>query len=202
MREFVEKIIREAGALGKSYFEKAEFSVSTKAHRADFLTDADTAVSDYFVHAISQAYPEHGIMTEELDTPIRPDAEYQWVIDPIDGTMNFKLGIHLWCILVALLKDGEPVLAAAYDPMSHQLYIAEEGKGTTFNGQQVHVNDHAHIDRTMGFFHVGPDNPTHPTYSKLFADMTAAGSRALNPRTRFLSCKVSSGEIVYSISNS
>lgn len=149
MDEFLKCIIREAGGIAKEYFDKG-VEHSTKRHIGDLLTAADIAVSDFLVGAINKKFPDHQIHSEEMKDDINPGAEYEWVIDPIDGTRNFAMGVPMWCQLVAVLKNGEPYLNAVYNPIVNELFFAEKGKGAELNGEKISVNGVASLDHAFG----------------------------------------------------
>ena len=86
---------------------------------------------------IAKAFPAHGIIGEELGNE-RADAEWVWVLDPIDGTKSFISGVPLWGTLIALLHQGQPVLGAIHQPVLHQLMIGD-GRVTTLNARPVHT---------------------------------------------------------------
>ncbi len=140
MDTFLKKIIKEGGMIAKKFFDKG-VTHTTKAHLGDLLTEADMEVSNYLVTQIHKAYPDHHIFSEEMDEEINPGAQYEWVIDPIDGTRNFAMGIPMWCVLVAVLKDGELHMSAVYNPTADELFFAEAGKGATMNEKEIHVNN-------------------------------------------------------------
>lgn len=138
MEMFLHTIIREAGRMGLSYFDK-EFEVEVKSEPFDLLTEADTAINDYLSKIIRETFPTHSITSEELEYHDGEGAyEYEWVIDPIDGTYNFAHGVGIWAVVIALLKDGEPLYSAIYFPVSNQLFYANE-TGTYLNGKKLSV---------------------------------------------------------------
>ncbi len=145
MEDFLKNIIIEAGAIAKGYFFQG-VSHTYKSNQGDLLTIADTTVEQFLVDKISKQYPDHHIHTEERAEDINPGAEYEWVIDPIDGTRNFAMGISFWCHLIAILKNGELYMAAVYNPISAELFFAEAGKGAFLNGRQIQVNDKSSLD--------------------------------------------------------
>lgn len=149
MQTFLLDIIREAGKLAKEYFD-AGVTHRTKENLGDLLTDADIAVSNFLVSQIHRRYPDHHIHSEELADDINPGAEYEWVIDPIDGTRNFAMGISFWCQLVAVMKNGAPYLAAIYNPNADELFFAEVGRGAVMNGKAIHVNSTSTLDYGFG----------------------------------------------------
>ncbi len=149
MDEFLKITIRSAGEIAKEYFTQG-VSATTKANLGDLLTVADKAVENFLVQKILAEYPDHHIHSEELAEDINPGGEYEWVIDPIDGTRNFAGAIPFWCHLIAILKNGEPYLAAAYNPIADELFFAEAGKGAYLNGRQIKVNSVDTLDFSFG----------------------------------------------------
>ncbi|HLD61015.1 MAG TPA: inositol monophosphatase [Patescibacteria group bacterium] len=149
MQEFLKTIIIESGALAKDYFYKGVHA-SFKANRGDLVTEADIAVEKLLVSRIQEKFPTHHIHTEESKEDINPGAEYEWVIDPIDGTRNFAMGISFWCQLIAVMKNGEPYLATVYNPLSNELFFAEKGKGAFLNNKRITVNTTDSLDFCFG----------------------------------------------------
>lgn len=164
MKDFLVSTIREAGEMAKEYFYRG-VTTKIKSHPTDFVSEADTAISDFFVKKIGAKYPDHHIHTEELKKDVNDGAEWEWVIDPIDGTRNFAFGVPLWCVLAAALKDGETILAAAYLPLSDQLFFAEKGKGARLNEKKMpFFPPRAVIPFTPGNFGVVMNSPYFDRY--------------------------------------
>jgi len=151
MQDFLKHIIREAGEMGKKYFFKG-VSYTVKSHPADFLTEADTAISEFLVNAIKEKYPNHHIKSEEMKDDLNAGSEYEWVIDPIDGTWAFVNGIGTWAVMVAVVKNGEPYIAAVFFPLPDHLFFAEQGKGAFLNDTQIKVDNTKEIHKTRGHF--------------------------------------------------
>ena len=91
----------------------------------DPVTEADKGAERAIREMIAARYPDHGVIGEEYGED-RPDAEFVWVLDPIDGTKAFITGVPLWGTLVALLHHGQPVLGAIHQPVLGQLMIGGE----------------------------------------------------------------------------
>jgi len=123
-----------AGAI-KPYY-RANVAVETKADQSP-VTIADREAEQVMRQAIMQAYPEHGILGEEYGHH-QPDAPYQWVLDPIDGTKSFVSGSYLFGTLIALVKDGRPILGVINHPIFDDFLIGD-GRCTWLNGEPVHV---------------------------------------------------------------
>lgn len=203
MQEFLQTTIRAAGALAKSYFD-AGVSHTIKKNLGDLLTEADTAVSTFLVSEIQKQYPDHHIHSEEMAEDINPGAEYEWVIDPIDGTRNFAHGIPIWCQLVCILKNGEPYMAAIYNAPYDQLFFAEKGKGATLNGRQIRVNTVDSLEHGFGFFGrwEGEDSDKVVEYKQFVTRCVNDTSVWLHAwGTMLAACSVASGGADFFVSN-
>jgi myo-inositol-1(or 4)-monophosphatase len=133
-------LARRGGELAKSLVGKT--AASRKADKS-VVTEADKKVQDLIVGELAVKYPDHGLIAEE-ETPLtagRPggDAEYVWSIDPIDGTRNYASGIHVYCCSIALLRNGQPVVGAIYEPNFNWLFSAAAGRPATLNGEVISV---------------------------------------------------------------
>lgn len=104
------------------------------------VTAADFEADDVLARAIGEALPDHGVLSEERRTSV-PEAEWCWLIDPIDGTSNFIVGLPWWCVSVALAHRGEVVLAVVDAPALDARWIAVRGAGATRDGQPLAVRD-------------------------------------------------------------
>lgn len=98
------------------------------------VTHMDRDADDRLREAIADAFPTHGLISEERDTVV-PDTEWCWIVDPIDGTSNFLTGLPYWCVSVALTLGGQPVLAIVDAPMVGARYVAAAGDGA-WRGQR------------------------------------------------------------------
>ncbi len=123
--------------------DSGDLEVTVKADGTP-VTDADTAVDDHLRARLMDAYPGHGVLSEERGTR-SPTTAWTWVIDPIDGTSNFTNRLPYWCISVALLRDGEPVLGVVDAPVLGRRYVAIVGGGaevisrtTSLDGREDH----------------------------------------------------------------
>ena len=149
MEIFIKETIVKAGALALTHF-RAGVSARTKSSPADLVTEADDQVSDLIIRHIQANYPSHHIYSEERTERINQGAEYEWVIDPIDGTRNFAMGIPVWCVMIALLRHGELLMNAIYNPIAGHLFFAKKGVGSFMNDKPLGVNRIASLDHSMG----------------------------------------------------
>ncbi len=154
----------EAGAAEMSRFFNGSFLVSNKEGINNLVTEADHASEKAIFSVIKQAYPDHFILSEESGAIVM-DSSYKWIIDPIDGTVNFANGIPLCCVSIGLECEGELILGAVYNPFMNELFIGEKGKGATLNNKKINVSDKADVGKSClatGFPYTYLDNANGP----------------------------------------
>jgi histidinol-phosphatase len=142
----------DADAISLSGFTSRSFGVSRKADNSE-VTDIDRATEQAIVASLTSARPDYGIFGEEYGVSGPADAEYQWVIDPIDGTTNFVRGVPVWATLIALVHNGIPVLGVVSAPAMGFRWWATQGGGAFFNGTRIHASatatiSEAHVSTT------------------------------------------------------
>lgn len=130
----------KAGASEIMRFFNQSFTISNKEGINNLVTEADHAAEKAIIDVIHKAYPDHYILSEEAGA-ISKDSEYKWIIDPIDGTVNFAHGIPLNCVSIGIEKGGEIVMAAVLNPHLNELFFAEKGKGATLNDKPIRVSE-------------------------------------------------------------
>jgi len=123
-----------AGAAIRPYFRRP-LKVDDKADLSP-VTEADRAAEAAMRLLIAARFPEHGIIGEEYG-PERPDAEFVWVLDPIDGTKSFISGVPLFGTLIALAERGRPILGVIDQPIQRERWVGAMGRPTIFNGAPV-----------------------------------------------------------------
>lgn len=154
---------KKAGAITLRYFE------TSVAHEVkedkSFVTAADKEAEAAIIREIKKHFPGHGIIGEESGEE-KTEGEFQWVIDPLDGTANFVNGIPLFAVSIAVLKKRRPVAAVVYQPVGDSLYAAAKGKGTTWKGTRVHVS---HGDAEHAMITFGPGKKEKERLNRLFS---------------------------------
>lgn len=148
MKEFMLSITREAGILTQSMFGKFG-KVETKSGPLDVVTEADKASDQLFTDRITASLPDHGIISEELPA-YQTDKDYVWVIDPIDGTLNYRTGIPSYAIIVALRYKNETIMSCVHNPVTGEFHTAEKGRGAYLNGGPIHCSNHETIESSLG----------------------------------------------------
>lgn len=129
----------KAGAAEILRFFNGDFKVSNKEGVNNLVTEADHASEKAILAVIKSKFPEHYILTEESGAIVK-DSNYKWIVDPIDGTVNFAHGIPLNCVSIGIEHNGEIVLAAVYNPHLNEFFFAEKGKGATLNDKPIRVS--------------------------------------------------------------
>lgn len=130
---------REAGAIISGYYD-GTVEVREKGHDNP-LTAADLESNARIRSLVAAAFPDDGWLSEETaDSTERLTRRRVWVVDPLDGTKEFIQHIPEFCVCIALVEDGRPVVGVEYNPATSRLYVAARGRGTTMNGQPVRVS--------------------------------------------------------------
>jgi myo-inositol-1(or 4)-monophosphatase len=131
MLEFAIEVAEEAGRLLLGYQDGglSTDQVKTKASDADLVTVADVASERLILGALRAQYPRHRFFSEESSRGEPPDAEWLWLVDPLDGTTNFAHGLPIFAVNLALAHRGEVVLAVTHEPRQARTYWGERGSG-------------------------------------------------------------------------
>lgn len=140
---FMVDLAREAGRLLCGHFERGKTESSLKADYS-LVTQADRDADELITQSIQEAFSQDLIISEESKTQLQArisaeDPKIIWVIDPLDGTTNFSLGLHYWGTLIARLEGGQPAQAVMYFPIMDELYTVHKNQGAYLNGEKLHV---------------------------------------------------------------
>ncbi|XP_063701504.1 inositol monophosphatase 1 [Culicoides brevitarsis] len=141
--EHVMKLVDEVGDIISSRFFAPKAKVVTKSSNIDFVTETDQQVEKHLMDGITAKFPSHKFIGEE-ETSEGKAAELTdaptWIIDPVDGTMNFVHGFPHSCVSIALLVDKVTEIGIVYNPVLNQKFTARRGKGAFLNGKEIHVS--------------------------------------------------------------
>ena len=143
---FAEKTAVEAGKILKKRFH-SRHQVEYKG-RIDPVTEADLKSEEFITSRIDKQFPEHTILAEE-GTGSGEEAEFRWVIDPLDGTVNYAHGFPVYCVSIALEHDGEMVAGAVYDPERDELFRGARGLGAWVNRARLKIATETNIERAL-----------------------------------------------------
>jgi myo-inositol-1(or 4)-monophosphatase len=144
--QIAEDIARQAGAVLMEGYGNVRH-VQQKGV-IDLVTEFDKRSEEVIISSIQQEFPDHAILAEESgrNTTI---SEYQWVIDPLDGTTNFAHGIPIFSVSIGLWRNNSPVVAVVYDPFRNEMFSAEFGHGATLNNHPIHVSSQTDLGQAV-----------------------------------------------------
>lgn len=156
--ELALEVARSAGQRAYEMFRRRDELVIESKGLQDMVSAADQETEAYIRAVVSKQFAKDGFLGEEGGME-RGDADYLWVIDPIDGTACFVNGMHAWCLSIGVLLEGKPVIGVVYDPNSDEMFHAVSGGGAFVNDQPMRVSSAAEINEGVlgvGFSHRVP----------------------------------------------
>ncbi|MDH5756775.1 MAG: inositol monophosphatase [Nitrospinota bacterium] len=142
------KAARRAGVIQKERSLK-EFQVTRKQTRSDLVTEVDVQCEAAIIATIREVFPDHTALAEEKGEYAAEDASRRWIIDPLDGTVNYAHGFPMYCSSVALEADGAVVAGAVYDPVRDEMFHAALGRGAWLNGQPIHASTTPRLEDSL-----------------------------------------------------
>jgi myo-inositol-1(or 4)-monophosphatase len=163
VRDLAVHLARTAGGIQRDRYE-TEFRVRTKTASIDLVTEVDHACEALIVEALNAERPDDAILAEEGGGEDLDSAEWRWVIDPLDGTMNYAHGYPRFCVSIGVQHAGRPEVGVVYDPLLDELFCATRGEGASLNGREIRVSREREIGRALlatGFaydVHRSPDD--------------------------------------------
>jgi len=187
MQAFLTIAVRAARKAGNYIIREADKirSIQNKAPN-DYVTNVDQAAEAMLIDTIAHSYPDHAFLGEEGGS--RGQSDYQWVIDPIDGTSNFIRQVPHWAISIACNYKGKTEVGVIYDPIREELFTAVRGRGAQLNGKRLRVSqsnglEHALLATGFPFRNKSKMDQYQSIFNRLFlhcGDMRRAGSAALD----------------------
>ena len=131
---------RGAGSIIAQYADRVDSITFDSKSENDFVSDVDRAAEEEIIRIIKKAYPDHSILAEESGQNDKT-SDYQWIIDPLDGTTNFKHGFFQFAVSIALRHKDKLMQAVVYDPMRQELFTASRGQGARLNDKRIRVTN-------------------------------------------------------------
>lgn len=147
LRNTLHLAAEESGKILLKHFGK-KYGISSKVVATNLVTDVDHWSEARIISVIRKDFPDHSILTEESGS-LQKDSPYQWIIDPIDGTVNYAHGIPLTCVSIALEKAGEVIMGVVFNPFSGEYFFAAKGKGAFLNGRRISVSKTRDVQRSL-----------------------------------------------------
>ena len=169
--------IKASKLLLRDFYELENLQVSIKNNK-DFVTSADLKANEILKEELLRARPTYSLLSEESEEIIGDDPQCKWIIDPLDGTMNYMHGFPHWAISIALEKCEEIVAAVTYDPVKNEMFWAEKGSGVYLNDKKIRVSGRRSMFDTLVSFEISGANTASIDTFALKTRKT--GSTALN----------------------
>jgi myo-inositol-1(or 4)-monophosphatase len=142
------KAARKAGSIiTRASFDVDKLTIRSKQQN-DFVSEVDHAAEEAIISVLKDAYPDHGFLGEESGYKDR-EAEYLWIIDPLDGTTNFLHGVPQYCVSIGLQHKGQLTQAVVYDPNRNELFTATKGVGAYLNDRRIRVSKLDKLDGAL-----------------------------------------------------
>jgi myo-inositol-1(or 4)-monophosphatase len=164
---------RAAQLITRASLDLDLIQISKKQHN-DFVTEVDKASEAAIIDTLKTAYPDHAILAEESGKSDN-ESEYQWIIDPLDGTTNFIHGFPYYCVSIALAHKGIVTQAVIYDPTRNDLFTASRGRGAFLNDRRIRVGKRDRLaDGLIGTGFPFRETDGLAAYGRQFAEMTQA----------------------------
>ena len=163
IRDVLLEAAKAGGAVIEHYF-KGVFKIENKSTVNDLVTEVDKHAETAIIDVIKKYYPGHSIISEEVGELIQT-SDYDWIIDPIDGTVNFAHAIPICCTSIGVRHKGEMLAGAVYNPIMKELFFAEKGRGAYLNDEKISVSKKSDFKKAClvtGFPYKWPKTYEHP----------------------------------------
>jgi myo-inositol-1(or 4)-monophosphatase len=167
------KAARRAGQIiNRASLDIGQIQVNVKQQN-DYVTEVDKAAEAIIIDTLLETYPKHSILAEETGRSGQEDSEFQWIIDPLDGTTNFIHGFPQYAVSIAMTHKGVLTHAVVYDPSRNELFTATKGTGAYLNDKRIRVSKRTKLEDAL----VGTGFPYRvfdhvDAYLAIFKDMT------------------------------
>lgn len=147
MKNTLIKAATEAGKILKKNFG-GKYKISSKDVLSNIVTEIDKKSEEKIISIIKEAFPQHNILSEEAGSLFQ-ESDYKWLIDPIDGTVNYAHSIPLTCVSIALEKNGEIIMGAVFNPMANEFFFSEKNNGAFLNDKKISVSPNDNIKKAL-----------------------------------------------------
>ena len=163
----------------RDFGEIENLQVSAKGP-GDFVTSADKRTEKILIDELQKAHPEYGIVTEEIGIINKSNLKNRWIIDPIDGTMNFLNGVPQFAISVGYEEDGEIKCGVIFNPIMNEMFCAEKGNGAYLNNSRIRVSNKKKIQDAL--LVTGGPKMTSKIKDKIFSEYINVSKNVSNVR--------------------
>jgi len=147
MLNIATRAARSAGRILLRYFERTDQIAVTTKSRNDFVTEVDRSAEEAIIHELRSKFPDHAILAEESGR--RSGGDFEWVIDPLDGTTNYLHGFPQFSVSIALKYRGRLEQAVVYDPLREEMFTASRGQGAQLNDRKLRVSNRPGLEGAL-----------------------------------------------------
>jgi myo-inositol-1(or 4)-monophosphatase len=158
--ELAERAARAAGEVLLSYYGRAPEGLASKTSVTDPVSDADREAERTIRELLTAERPDDGLIGEEGTRVEGARSGRHWIVDPLDGTVNFLYGLRTWAVSIALEDEEGLAVGVVFDPVDGECFSAARGEGARMNGEPIRVNGCTVLDRAMvatGFSYVAKE---------------------------------------------
>lgn len=163
LKQTLLKATQAAALIMQENFEK-QFSVFNKEGINNLVTEVDHKSEEAIISIVKAEFPDHFILSEEAGA-LEQNSEYKWIIDPIDGTVNYANGIPICCVSIGIEKNGKMLMGAVLNPFMNEFFVAEKGEGAFLNNKKIQVSTQNSLIKSCmvtGFPYTYLDAPNGP----------------------------------------
>ena len=165
------KAARRAGTIINRASQNLDILAVTEKTANDYVSEVDRAAEDAIIRVLTEAYPTHAVLAEESGASGK--SEFQWIIDPLDGTTNYLHGFPQYAVSIALMHKGVLSQAVIYDPVRNDLFTASRGRGAYLNDKRLRISKRSKLQQSL----IGTGFPFREfshidTYLAMFRDLT------------------------------
>ena len=187
---------RRAGELMIRQLNRLESLEITEKNRNEYVTEVDRIAEDAIIEVIYDHYPDHSILAEESGQ--RGSNEFQWIIDPLDGTTNFIHGFPVFAVSIAVTHNGQLEHGVVYDPLRQEIFTASRGQGAQVDGRKIRVSKRPSMQHSLiatGFPYRG--NKEHlDDYLEMLKSVISVSAGIRRPGSAALDlCYVAAGRV-------
>jgi len=171
--------LKASKSLIRDFGEIENLQVSTKSP-GDFVSSADKRTEKIIIDELQKAHPEYGIITEEAGIINKSNNQNRWIIDPIDGTMNFLNGIPQFAISVGYEEQSEIKCGVIFNPITNEMFFAEKGNGAFLNNTRIRVSNKKRIEDAI--IVTGGPKKASKIKEKIFSEYIEISNKVANVR--------------------
>ena len=169
-------------SLIRDFGEIEKLQVSKKGP-GDFVTSADKRTERIIINELQKAHPEYGILTEESGNINIKNSNNRWIIDPIDGTMNFLNAIPHFAISIAYEEENEIKCGVIFDPIKNETFIAEKGNGAYLNNSRIRVSNKKKVNDSL--LVTGGPKYSSKNKNKIFSEFIKISEKVFSPIRKY-----------------